>query len=176
MTQSKLNMNTAPADPKLPFLFVFCGFRGAGRCMLVWLCVVVSKRSITVCRHVWSVPLKRRMKCSRIWKHWTTRIMCVSWEHIALNNILKVVRKDRTKYDAHLLYQKEYNKYGNTTIPYAIQICLQSGKQVVCFSNQGTRTFSHCLLWMSVRGWTCIEWVEQMLWIIWLSSTDTFPH
>ena len=77
-TQSKQKINTAPTDPKLPGLFVFCGSRGNGK---TYACVAICSqfekkhyitRSFLICPTKTSNDIFKNLKTLDEKKHYIT--------------------------------------------------------------------------------------------------------
>ena len=153
-TQSKYSIKTAPTDPKLPALFVFCGSRGSGK---TYACVAMCShfekkhyitRTFLICPTKASNDIFQNLKTLDEKKD-----VCddSTKGHIALNNIMREVKKDWDKYESDLLYQKVYNKYGKHHKPIPLKYAYVLESRNHAFPTQPHRP-SHLLIMDDCQG------------------------
>lgn len=161
LAKSKYVIDTAPHDPKLPGLFVFCGSRGSGK---THSCVAMVKhfekmgyinRTFLICPTKQSNDIFSNLKTLNHKKDVCDDVVkCQS----SLANILKEIKKDWQKYEEDLEYLKIFVHWFNgprATVPYKHQMILESrnfeqptkpvrpSHMLICDDCQGTNMYSN---------------------------------
>ena len=119
ISKNKYVIDTAPEDPKLPALFVFCGSRGSGK---TYACVALAKhfekmgyitRTFLIC------PTKTSNDIFKNLKTLDEKNDVCDHENrckVSLHNIVKEVKKDWKQFEDALKYAKVYKKIVNTGV------------------------------------------------------------
>ena len=159
--KSKYAIDTAPDDPKLPGLFVFCGSRGSGK---TYACVAMVKhfekmhyinRTFLICPTKQSKDIFSNLKTL---DHKKDVCDDVNKCKLSLENVLKEIKKDWKRYEEDLLYLKIYVAWmqgPKASVPYSYQMILESrnfempkkpvrpSHMLICDDCQGTNMYTN---------------------------------